>query len=338
MKSTLQKLFMFSTIALVATQPLFARSHRVDQLPNGNINGCANCHVSPGGGGARTAFGALVLSSFLDNGDVVWNADIASQDSDGDGFSNGHELEDPFGLWMGGSPAPGQISLISNPGNDASIPSGDGDAFSMHITFTNFSPHLDQLFQVRVEESNTGSQVAFEALSSIPAANFEVSFMHVLEQGESYDIEFWSDHNGNGMYDPPPTDHAWRSSITEISDNQNLTLAHTTEWIDIGNPLSITDEHIAPAGHVLHGNIPNPFNPSTTIRFSLDTAQEVELHVFDIKGRLIKALHSGYTGAGTHSFHFDGRNAAGEQLAGGLYFCSLKSNQGVITQRMTLLK
>ena len=78
-----------------------ARNFRVSQLPNGNIKGCANCHVNPGGGGTRNAFGREVQNNFLTAsgfaGQVVWNARLAQLDSDGDGVSNGTELGDPDG-------------------------------------------------------------------------------------------------------------------------------------------------------------------------------------------------------------------------------------------------
>jgi hypothetical protein len=87
-----------------------ARPFRPGQIPNGFVNACANCHVNPAGGGPRNAFGQLVEGEFLTasgiSGNVIWNAALASQDSDGDGFTNGEELGDPAGAWRAGDPAP----------------------------------------------------------------------------------------------------------------------------------------------------------------------------------------------------------------------------------------
>lgn len=338
MKSQLWTLFILSIFISVGTQPLEARSNRVAQIPNGNINGCANCHVNAGGGGARNLFGTLVENSFLDNGNVVWNAELAAADADGDGFSNGHELEDPFGLWASGLPDPGELTLLSNPGVDSSIPSAAGQALSMQINFINWTNHMGQLFQVRVEKVSDGEQVAFYEMASITDATFETNFPHVLQEGESYDIEYWADFNGNGIYDAPPTDHSWRSTFTSITGNQNLTLTHNTNFADIGSPLSLDDEFQNPKSYVLHGNFPNPFNPETTLSFSLDSAQEVELSVFNISGKRVRTLFSGTAMAGTHHFKFNARDAMGAELSAGLYFYRLNTNQGIETRRMTLLK
>lgn len=98
-----------------------ARSKRVSQIPNGSKFGCANCHINPNGGGARNAFGQAVQNGFLDgNGDVTWNASLAGLDSDGDGVSNGAELQDANGTWNIGESQPGSVDLVSNPGDASS--------------------------------------------------------------------------------------------------------------------------------------------------------------------------------------------------------------------------
>ncbi len=110
---------LFSFIIFTFTI-MVSRSFRVGQIPNGNVNQCANCHVSPGGGGARTAFGETVRTGFLQNSNVVWGPDLASIDSDNDGFTNGEELQDPNGEWIGG--AIGNPALVTNPGDPNSVP------------------------------------------------------------------------------------------------------------------------------------------------------------------------------------------------------------------------
>ncbi len=105
---------------------IHSRPFRPEQIPNGTVNSCANCHVSPQGGGQLTPFGRTVSDDYLDiNGDVIWNASLASKDSDGDGFSNGFELQDPDGEWTIGQPGPGDPKEVFNPGDAASKPSVD---------------------------------------------------------------------------------------------------------------------------------------------------------------------------------------------------------------------
>ncbi|MBU0518914.1 T9SS type A sorting domain-containing protein [bacterium] len=83
---------------------------------------------------------------------------------------------------------------------------------------------------------------------------------------------------------------------------------------------------------------PNPFNPTTTMRFNLPTAERVYLSVYDISGRLVARLADGFRQAGTHEVTFDG-----SQLASGIYVYRLEmSGSGTtpttVTGKMVLMK
>ncbi len=69
-----------------------ARPHRVAQVPNGSVFGCATCHETEEGGDGRNPFGQSIESEFLssvsDSGNVLCGADLVARDSDGDGFTN----------------------------------------------------------------------------------------------------------------------------------------------------------------------------------------------------------------------------------------------------------
>jgi glucose/arabinose dehydrogenase len=100
--------------------PAFARPKRVGQIPNGAVKACLNCHVSPEGGGPRNPFGQQIEAGFLDApgsaGNVIWGAPLAGLNADGDGATNGAELQDPTGAWSIGQPQPGNPALVTNPG------------------------------------------------------------------------------------------------------------------------------------------------------------------------------------------------------------------------------
>lgn len=89
---------------------------------------------------------------------------------------------------------------------------------------------------------------------------------------------------------------------------------------------------------LLAQNTPNPFNPSTTIRFSLADGGDTELQVFDVRGNNIRRLVAGSLAAGDHSVTWDGTDEAGQRVPSGVYFYRLRSGAYEGLQRMVLLK
>ncbi|MDP3583474.1 MAG: T9SS type A sorting domain-containing protein [Ignavibacteria bacterium] len=131
-------LYIAAAIVFVMIANISAMDFRVNQIPNGGKFGCANCHISPAGGGARNAFGQMVESKYLDfNGNVKWSAAMAAEDPDGDGFTNGQELQDPTGAWGAGDKAPGTAGLVTNPGDRNSKPAGtDVEGLELPTTYS----------------------------------------------------------------------------------------------------------------------------------------------------------------------------------------------------------
>ncbi|MBU1071799.1 hypothetical protein KKG45_00980 [bacterium] len=89
---------------------------------------------------------------------------------------------------------------------------------------------------------------------------------------------------------------------------------------------------------VLAGNYPNPFNPSTKVIFSLPRAGEVDLDVVDVRGHLVRALHSGPMAAGRHGVAWDGTDDLGHGVASGVYFARLRHDGRELTHKMLLTK
>lgn len=104
----------------------FARSHRVDNIPNGAARGCLNCHLT-NTGQHFTDFGSDVRAHLVGDGleirdrEVDWAA-VYAKDSDGDTYTNGEELGDPDGTWRIGDPNP--PGPTTNPGDEESFPPG----------------------------------------------------------------------------------------------------------------------------------------------------------------------------------------------------------------------
>jgi flagellar hook assembly protein FlgD len=83
---------------------------------------------------------------------------------------------------------------------------------------------------------------------------------------------------------------------------------------------------------------PNPFNPQTTISYSLGAAGDGELAIYDLAGRRVKTLVSGYVDAGQHEAQWGGRDEQGRRVASGVYLYRLVAGDFVETRRMVLLK
>jgi len=88
----------------------------------------------------------------------------------------------------------------------------------------------------------------------------------------------------------------------------------------------------------LHQNRPNPFNPETTIAFSLPERTEISLDIFDILGRHVKTLADQTLAVGEHSFTWTGTDSRGNRVGSGVYFYRLKTETYTSTKRMVLLK
>ena len=88
----------------------------------------------------------------------------------------------------------------------------------------------------------------------------------------------------------------------------------------------------------LKANHPNPFNPRTTISFSLPEAQDVLLKVFSVDGRCVATLVNESRAAGVHEVTWTGRNDAGQTVASGTYFYSIKAGPHTQVHKMTLMK
>ena len=109
-------------------------------------------------------------------------------------------------------------------------------------------------------------------------------------------------------------------------------------WFDV-DYVSIDSENL------LHGLTPgindfypNPFNPAVTIRYALPTQIDVSLRVYDISGREIARLANGEQSSGSHEVQWNGKDASGNPVSTGVYFCRLEAGEISQTIKMVYLK
>ena len=93
-----------------------------------------------------------------------------------------------------------------------------------------------------------------------------------------------------------------------------------------------------PNAYVLRNNYPNPFNPSTTIRYGLPEESNVSLIIYDVRGQIVQTLESGHQSAGWYDVNWNGQTAEGHTLSTGIYFARLVAGDYSQVIKMLYLK
>jgi hypothetical protein len=93
-----------------------------------------------------------------------------------------------------------------------------------------------------------------------------------------------------------------------------------------------------PVKFTLSGNYPNPFNPSTTINYSIPLDSNIELIIYNIKGQKVKTLVKGTQPTGVYTVTWNGKDESSKDVTSGIYFYKLRTQQNELTRKMLLLK
>ena len=99
-----------------------------------------------------------------------------------------------------------------------------------------------------------------------------------------------------------------------------------------------SDVKVIPGKFALRQNFPNPFNPTTEIRYDLPEEGFVSLAIYNMMGQKVRTLRSETMQPGYHSMVWDGRNDVGSQVATGMYFYSIHTGSFQATKKMLFLK
>lgn len=110
-------------------------------------------------------------------------------------------------------------------------------------------------------------------------------------------------------------------------------------WVEITGG-TYNDEVLHHHKPLLLPNTPNPFNPSTSISFYLnsDTSTPTSLHIYNLKGQLVKTLVSEQLPAGYHSYNWNGTDQLGNKVSSGVYLFNLSSGDFSSSRKTLLLK
>ena len=105
------------------------------------------------------------------------------------------------------------------------------------------------------------------------------------------------------------------------------------------HPTAVVDYSLPTPETTLLPNYPNPFNPQTTIRYSLSRSAQVELTIYNALGQQMRTLAAGIHPAGAQAVVWDGRDQDGRSASSGLYFCRLEvEGQYADTRQMLLVR
>jgi hypothetical protein len=159
------------------------------------------------------------------------------------------------------------------------------------------------------------------------ADGFVNNMDYILDVGESMELNIGYRPSEEGVFpayliissddpDAPSTNVSLMGSATPVSNQDNV------------NPV-ITE---------LRGNYPNPFNPTTTISFSLKEKAPVSIDIYNILGQKVRTLYSGELGSGIHNLTWQGIDDKGRAVASGVYFYKMKSTEYSSTKKMILMK
>ena len=128
------------------------------------------------------------------------------------------------------------------------------------------------------------------------------------------------------------------SKICYILDDNGDYSLYIKDFQDAADEIQVSVEDESPSGFALHGNYPNPFNPSTTIEFSLPEAGFADLVIYNLSGQKVRELVSGSMSEGIHTAVWNGRDDRGLPVSAGVYMSQLTMGDAVTTGRMMLLK
>ena len=113
--------------------------------------------------------------------------------------------------------------------------------------------------------------------------------------------------------------------------------ALSVDLLGTGHPLANSDS-VIPAVTELKGNYPNPFNPSTTIAYSVKEATPVLIGIYNIKGQLVRTLVDEAKTTGNHLVVFDGLDNNRQPLSSGVYFYRMRAGDYSRSQKMIMMK
>ena len=155
-------------------------------------------------------------------------------------------------------------------------------------------------------------------------------------------IEFlYRDGDGNGhgkIHLVFLDDNSYGSSIQNVGNADGGMMKYMALDVNMGWMPAVNDDTVPEVTSMLRQNSPNPFNPETSISYSLPQSGDVRLDVFNIRGQHVKTLFRGEAEAGSYTVVWRGQDEQQQPVASGVYFYRLQAGDKLETRKMLLLK
>ncbi|MBM4117877.1 hypothetical protein FJ251_09055 [bacterium] len=234
----------------------------------------------------------------------------------------------------------GNVLLISRMGEDflsGALANYLGITFNGSGTLGNYLAVYPGLINIPL----TGTQSFVDVFSTAVGPNSTLLFRVTSGFGSARGVGVHAQPPGGGSHRPEGgrfvylAGRPYRMDFGALRTNVDFVLEHFfgEPWTTTGAP---GETPLAAFG--LAGNFPNPFNPKTTIAFDLPAAGRARLAIYDVAGRELRSLVDGLQPAGRQQVDWDGRDAAGREVAAGVYLARLEAAGRRDRQRLLLLK
>lgn len=197
---------------------------------------------------------------------------------------------------------------------------------------------------------SNGTLTVTGTLHSTPSSQFTLEFFTSPEldssgygEGQYYlgATTVTTDGNGNADFLVNFTQNFqlnWYATATATLEPLGAT-SEFSAGVQIHDVVSnLSNQQSVPNSIKLYDAYPNPFNPTTTIRYTLPEAGEVSMNIFNSNGQLVRTLLDQYQKAGTHQINWDGKDNQGVSLPSSTYFVQLQFKDILKNIRMVLLK
>ncbi len=190
------------------------------------------------------------------------------------------------------------------------------------------------------EEFSTGENVTITWTADDNEGVALVDILLSVDGGLTYDEVIVEGTANSGVYTWPATSGASTECRVRVIARDAAGLAGFDDSDADFSKGTSTDGPDSPdiRDFYLAQNVPNPFNPVTTVRFGLPVSSPVSLRIYDTAGRLVRVLIDGHREAGHHEMTWDGLDGSGRPVASGVYFYRLAIGTFVEDRKMVLLR